>query len=347
LGAVIHATEETFASHVNGETNALVEFYAPWCGHCKSLAPEWAIAGDTFQPSDDIIIAAVDATEAPALAEHYKLEGFPTIKFFPKGGDVNDPEEYDGGRQADDIVSWVNEKVGTSRKVKKAPSTVATLTSANFDGLVSPASEKSVLVEFYAPWCGHCKNLAPEYERLAAAFAGEKDVVIAKVDATEDGELADRYEVQGYPTLKLFTPAGSPTGKQEVHDFDGRDLESMTQMLNEALGTHRRVDGSLNDEAGRVASLDALVGKSMGTVDEAFVSALTAAAADLTGSQKTHSDMYVAIAKKVIAKGKSYLETESKRLSGMIDSAGVSATKKTTFMLRRNIINSFSNWESV
>ena len=118
--SLIHATEETFASHVNGETNALVEFYAPWCGHCKSLAPEWAIAGDTFQPSDDIIIAAVDATEAPALAEHYKLEGFPTIKFFPKGGDVNDPEEYDGGRQADDIVSWVNEKVGTSRKVKKA-----------------------------------------------------------------------------------------------------------------------------------------------------------------------------------------------------------------------------------
>lgn len=343
----MHVTESTFAEHVNGEKNALVEFYAPWCGHCKSLAPEWAIAGDTFQPSDDIIIAAMDATEAPALAEHYQIQGFPTIKFFAKDGDVNAPEEYDGGRQADDIVSWVNEKIGTSRKVKVAPSAVTTLNSANFDGLVSPSSDKHVLVEFYAPWCGHCKNLAPEYERLAAAFAGEKDVVIAKVDATEDGELADRYEVQGYPTLKLFTPRGSPTGKQEVHDFDGRDLETMTQMLNEVLGTHRRMDGSLDDSAGHVAALNTLLGSSLGVVDDALVASLTSAAADLTGNDKTHGDMYVSIAKKVVAKGKGYIQTEIKRLSGMIEGSGVSAAKKTTFMLRRNILNAFESWDSL
>lgn len=55
-------------------------------------------------------------------------------------------------------VSWVNEKIGTSRKLKKAPSHVVTLTSANFDAVVYD-EHTNVVVEFYAPWCGHCKVL--------------------------------------------------------------------------------------------------------------------------------------------------------------------------------------------
>lgn len=74
------------------------------CGHCKNLAPEWAIAGDTFQPTDDIIIAAVDATEAPELSSAFGIQGYPTIKYFPKGSDMTSPEDYEGGRVADEIV---------------------------------------------------------------------------------------------------------------------------------------------------------------------------------------------------------------------------------------------------
>ena len=73
----------------------------------QNLAPEWAIAGDTFQASDDIVIAALDATAAPDVASAYHISGYPTIKFFPKGGDVNAPEDYTGGRVADDIVEYV------------------------------------------------------------------------------------------------------------------------------------------------------------------------------------------------------------------------------------------------
>ena len=74
------------------------------CGHCKSLAPEWAIAGDTFQAGDDVKITALDATEAPDLSSRFEIQGFPTIKYFPKGGNVDEPEEYQGGRSAADIV---------------------------------------------------------------------------------------------------------------------------------------------------------------------------------------------------------------------------------------------------
>lgn len=209
---VVHLTEGTFNQYVGGDNSALVEFYAPWCGHCKNLAPEWAIAGNTFDESDGIVIADVDATENQNIAQKYGVQGYPTIKYFPKGS--LEPEEYTGGRSADTIVSWVNDKIGTAKKVKKAPTAVTVLDAASFDSIALDPS-KNVFVEFYAPWCGHCKvnrniysnivpalttvqsyvqNLAPVYEKLALAFKGEDDVVIANMDATDgdNGEVATR-----------------------------------------------------------------------------------------------------------------------------------------------------------
>ena len=61
---------------------------------------------------------------------------------------------------------------------------MVTLTADNFDAIIDvPGSVK--LVEFYAPWCGHCKQLAPVWEKLGTAFAGEKKVVVAKVGVAE------------------------------------------------------------------------------------------------------------------------------------------------------------------
>ncbi|RYY81606.1 hypothetical protein EON63_15070 [archaeon] len=49
---VLELNSQNFAEHVDGSTNVLVEFFAPWCGHCKNLAPEWKVAGETFQSSE-------------------------------------------------------------------------------------------------------------------------------------------------------------------------------------------------------------------------------------------------------------------------------------------------------
>lgn len=76
---------------------------------------------------------------------------------------------------------------------------VVLLTAANFSSFLD--ERRHAMVEFYAPWCGHCRALAPDY---TAAAAQQYDVALAKVDATEEAELAEQYGVQGFPTLLFF-----------------------------------------------------------------------------------------------------------------------------------------------
>lgn len=81
---------------------------------------------------------------------------------------------------------------------------VAVLTESNFSDFIK--TNKYVMVEFYAPWCGHCKAMAPEYAAAATELKGweNEKVVLAKVDATEESELAESYDVEGFPTLFFF-----------------------------------------------------------------------------------------------------------------------------------------------
>ena len=282
----------------------------------------------------EIKIAAVDATEHGSLADKYDVKGYPTLKFFPKGSTT--PVEYDGGRTADTIVSWINNKIGTSRKVKHAPSHVVALTAETFDETV--LGSKAALVEFYAPWCGHCKSLAPKYEVLAKAFAGESDVVIAKVDATEEPELASRFEISGYPTLKFF-----PAGSADAEAYEGqREVEAMVDFINLRAGTLRNSDGTLKPTAGRVAKLDELISGAKYNVDAALVNALKVTAATLDGKDAGLGKLYISAAEKVLAKGAEYVTKEIARLEKMSAGSNVKPDAKTSMQLRRNVLTAFA-----
>ena len=218
----------------------IVEFYAPWCGHCKSLAPEYEKAAKTLKGV--VKVVAVDATVDGGLAQKHGVQGYPTLKVF--GSDKRKPTDYNGQRTSDAIVTEMmkatNQLVkdrkagkasssgsGGSSNSKKAPPTgggsgggskkgsaVIELTDTNFNALVMESADHW-LVEFYAPWCGHCKNLAPEWEEAAKKLQGS--VKLGAVDATVATDLASKYGIKGFPTIKLFS-AGK---KSKAKDYNG------------------------------------------------------------------------------------------------------------------------------
>jgi protein disulfide-isomerase A1 len=102
---------------------------------------------------------------------------------------------------------------------------VKTLVSKNFDQ-VAKDTTKNVLVEFYAPWCGHCKQLAPVWEKLGEKYKEDSSIIVAKMDATAN-ELED-VKVHSFPTIKFF-----PAGSNKVVDYSGeRTLEGFSKFLD-------------------------------------------------------------------------------------------------------------------
>lgn len=108
---VLVLTDDNFDGELAKYEHLLVEFYAPWCGHCKKLTPEYIKAAAQLAEQDPPrFLAKVDATENKQLAERFGIQGFPTLKFFNQGKET----EYNGGRTADTIFSWIMKKTGPS-----------------------------------------------------------------------------------------------------------------------------------------------------------------------------------------------------------------------------------------
>ncbi|KAH6611131.1 disulfide-isomerase erp38 [Trichoderma cornu-damae] len=336
--AVIDLIPANFDKLVFSGTPTLVEFFAPWCGHCKNLAPTYEELALSFEHAKDKVqIAKVDADSERELGKRFGIQGFPTLKFFD--GKSKEPVEYKSGRDIDSLASFITEKTGVKPKKKgELPSNVAMLNNKSFYETIG--GDKNVLVAFTAPWCGHCKNLAPTWEKVANDFASEETVVIAKVDAegADSKDVAKEQGVTGYPTIKFF-PAGS---KEPVTYEGGRQEIDFINFINEKAGTYRTEGGDLSDAAGTVPSLDAIVTKFLGGISlSEAVSEIKDGVAKLKGTAEAKfSDYYVRVFDKLSQNDK-FASKELTRLQSILAKGGLAAGKRDEIQLKVNVLNKF------
>ena len=234
----------------------LILFFAPWCGHCKAFSPEYEKAAKALKGI--FKIGAIDADKEREISGKYGIKGFPTVKFF--GEDKTKPEDYNTERKAEAILDFMLRKArdigykrlngpsqGKTEKNKETHSNndnnnkqktgdpnngedVIELTDDTFDKKVFE-DEGMWLIAFYAPWCGHCKKLLPEWNIAATQLRGM--VKVAKVDCTAQQKLAQRYQIQGYPTIKIFAPG---KGDKKVEEYEGpRDSSGIVKYAMDKL----------------------------------------------------------------------------------------------------------------
>ena len=338
---------------------ALVEFFAPWCGHCKKLAPIYEELATNFDfAKDKVSIAKVDADAEKELGRRFGVQGFPTLKWFDGKSDT--PTDYQGGRDLESLSSFITEKLGLKIKTKKAASSaVEMLTDRSFKTKIG--GEKDVLVAFTAPWCGRmlkpflshsksdkadmfadCKSLAPVWEQVAVDFALEPTVIIAKVDAEAENSKSTAQEqgVKSYPTIKYF-----PKGSTIPEPYEGgRTEQDFVSFINEKAGVHRTVGGKLDEIAGTIPSLDMIVSRLTGGEGISSVSGqiITAAKA----SKEKYAEYYIKVSDK-LSKNAQYAEKELSRLQSLIRKGGLAPEKIDDLTSRSNILRRFKGQDSI
>ena len=152
-----------------------MELYTSWCNSCKDLVPVWKQTADLLDGVVRVAAINVENMDTQDIGSRYDLETIPHIMVF--GLDKKKPEVYKAVKEPEDIAEWAVEKLvnDMEKRIKgknagksgtkfakpnyqEEKTDVVTLTSSNWESALLK-DDGIWLVEFYAPWCGHCKDL--------------------------------------------------------------------------------------------------------------------------------------------------------------------------------------------
>lgn len=204
-GNVVVLTESNFDSKVLDSDDVwLVNFYAPWCPHCKNLQPVYEEASRAIRKEGikNVKLGAIDASQYQAYAQKYGIRGFPTLKYFPAGQKTeNDAKEYNEDRSAKGILQWAKERSG---EVKPPPELIELIDEKTLKDSCgqSQLCVISVLPAMYD--CqSDCRNrYISRLKEVAGAFKS-KQWAYLWVEALAQPELEQALDIGGfgYPAL--------------------------------------------------------------------------------------------------------------------------------------------------
>jgi len=197
---VLVLTSDNFDDAIKNNELILVEFYAPWCGHCKQLAPEYAQAAGELKGKAVLGKVDADNEQNRPLATRFEIRGFPTLKVFRNG----QPSEYPGDRTAKSIVSYM----------KKQTQPAVTVLGTEEEVTAFTKEERVAVVGFFAD------DSSPEYNKFSEAANGLRDSFIFGAVIGAKVALLKKFEVESVPTVVLFKDFDEGKNVLPATEFD-------------------------------------------------------------------------------------------------------------------------------
>lgn len=172
-----------------------VDFFAPWCGPCQKLSLIWRKLAKQMSEFPQLKMAQIDCVSNAALCSSQNIRAYPTLRLFPLGSKgLNSVIFYTGNWELVTLKRWL---------LSLIPSNVRELNQNEFKKEVLRGKlKKPWLVDFFAPWCGHCTHFDPEFREVAKELEGY--VNCGKVDCQAENNLCQSLHINAYPSVFLF-----------------------------------------------------------------------------------------------------------------------------------------------
>ncbi|XP_069841290.1 dnaJ homolog subfamily C member 10 [Dendropsophus ebraccatus] len=202
----------------------MVDYYAPWCGPCQALMPEWKRMAR--QLNGLINVGSVDCQRYSSLCSKEYVQAYPEIRLYPANRDNPNYYHVYNGWQRDSysLRSWA---------LSFLPKTAIDLTPESFSEKVLKSKDHWIL-DFYAPWCGPCRSFAPEFENVARILKGK--VKAGKIDCQAHGHICQSAGIRAYPTVKLYPYTGSKKKNVDGEIVDSREAKEIVKMVTGRIG---------------------------------------------------------------------------------------------------------------
>ncbi|KIM20922.1 hypothetical protein M408DRAFT_118006 [Serendipita vermifera MAFF 305830] len=219
-----------------------VEFFSPWCGHCKAFKPTWEELVISREDHPRLSLAQVDCVADGDLCNAQDIKYYPQLRLYRNHSNgTRTAETFDSSRSLSTLEQWLDERVPriTAPPTQNHPvpnqqtlapkeyNTQGKVLVLGSDDFQERVAREPTMVKFFAPWCGHCQKLAPIWTELAQELKGV--VNVAEVNCDIHGSLCRNVGIEGYPTVIFYL-----NGRKV--DYTGRKaLDAMATFARKAV----------------------------------------------------------------------------------------------------------------